>query len=81
MQSAYDETARKKPANLSINSDLLQKARDYGVNLSAALEKALADIVREKKREKWAEDNREAIEAYNTHVQTHGVFSKGMRKF
>ncbi|MFO7884875.1 MAG: type II toxin-antitoxin system CcdA family antitoxin [Desulfobacteraceae bacterium] len=81
MQFVYDKTARKKPANLSINSDLLRKAREYGINLSAELEKVLADIVREEQRKKWIEDNREAINTYNKHVEIHGVYSRGLRKF
>ncbi len=35
MQDLYDIHAPKKATNLSLNSDLLQKARDLKVNLSA----------------------------------------------
>lgn len=43
MQDLYDIHAPKKATNLSLNSDLLQKARDLKVNLSATLEQALKD--------------------------------------
>ena len=36
---------------------------------------------RQREREAWLEENREAIEAYNEHVAQHGVFSTGLRGF
>jgi antitoxin CcdA len=41
------------------------------------LERELA----EKKRQKWREENRDAIAAYNEHVERHGTFSDGVRSF
>jgi antitoxin CcdA len=69
-----DRSARKKPVNVSIDSDLLQQARELKVNLSKALEGRLAEIVREERARRWQEDNREAIEAYNRVVDKHGLF-------
>ena len=43
MQDLYAVHAPKKATNLRVNSDLLQKARDLKVNLSATLEQALRD--------------------------------------
>ena len=45
MLASYDHNAPKKPTNLSINSDLLRKAKELDINLSAALEQALKDII------------------------------------
>ncbi len=81
MQAIFDSTAPKKPTNLSINSDLLQKAREFEINLSATFEDALAKIVKEKQEKKWLEANKEAIQEYNIHVEKHGVFSKELRSF
>jgi len=81
MRAIFDRTAPKKPANLSINSDLLQKAREFEINLSATLENALAKTVKEKQEEKWLEANKKAIREYNHHVEKHGVFSKKLRSF
>lgn len=81
MRSAYNTQAPKKPANLSINSDLLGKARDLDINLSATLEHALVDALRAKQREQWLAENAEAIDAYNIHVESQGVFSDGLRSF
>jgi antitoxin CcdA len=71
----------KRATNVSIRSDLLDAAREAGVNLSATLERALTEELAATKRKKWREDNREAIQAYNEHVEKHGTFSDGVRSF
>jgi antitoxin CcdA len=71
----------KRATNVSIRVDLLDAARDAGVNLSATLERALAEELASLKRARWREENREAIAAYNEHVDGHGVFSDGVRSF
>lgn len=81
MEQLYNPSAPKKATNLSINSELLAKAKGLGVNLSATLELALAERVRQMQREQWLVDNREAIDVYNQQVEEHGVFSDGMRSF
>ena len=77
----FDASAPKKPTNLSINSDLLQQAKEHHINLSQALELRLIEILRDEKRRNWLEENREAMEEYNQRIETHGVFSDGLRQF
>jgi antitoxin CcdA len=71
----------KRATNVSIRVDLLNAARDAGVNLSATLERALAEELASLKRARWREENREAIAAYNEYVDGHGTFSDGVRSF
>lgn len=71
----------KRATNVSIRSDLLDAARDFGVNLSATLERALAEELARRRRARWREENREAISAYNEYVDAHGTFSDGVRRF
>ncbi len=71
----------KRATNVSVRGDLLDAAREAGVNLSAALERALTEELAEAKRRKWREDNRESIAAYNEHVEKHGTFSDDVRSF
>ena len=73
--------APKQAVNLSINRELLDAAREAGVNLSAALEEALNEKVAAARREKWKGENAEAIAAYNDLLTEHGVFSEGQRSF
>lgn len=81
MQPAYNARAQKKATNLSINEDLLARARELNINLSATLEQALVEALRKKLREQWLSENKAAMEAYNAHVEQHGVFSDGLRSF
>ncbi|MBA57147.1 MAG: acetoacetyl-CoA synthase [Pseudomonadales bacterium] len=81
MQRAFNSQAPKKPTNVSINSDLLSKAKSLKINLSATLEAALIDIVNEKQRELWREENQQAIASYNQMVEEHGTFSDDLRAF
>jgi len=76
-----NRTAAKRAANVSVRSELLDAARAAGLNLSATLESALERELAEAKRKNWREDNREAIAAYNEHVENHGTFSDGVRSF
>jgi antitoxin CcdA len=81
MTAIYNPNAPKKAANLSINSELLQQAKELGINLSQSLEETLADKVARRKEELWLEENREAIEDYNRTIEQRGVFSHGLRRF
>ncbi|HJW44786.1 MAG TPA: type II toxin-antitoxin system CcdA family antitoxin [Geothrix sp.] len=73
--------ASKKAVNLSLDGDLLKEARDLGLNLSGVAEEAIAYAVKARQAERWAEENRVAIEAYNRRIEAQGVFSDGVRTF
>lgn len=81
MQELFDLHAPKKATNLSINSDLLLKARELKINLSATLEQALVERIKQKQREAWRIENAKAIAAYNLFVEDEGVFSDELRSF
>jgi len=77
----YDREASRKPTSLSVNSDLLEKTHELGVDVASTLEEALASEVHKRQREAWLAENREAIDAYNELVARDGVFSTGLRGF
>lgn len=81
MPHSYNTRAPKKATNLSINEELLSKARELDINLSATLELALVQALRQRHREQWLAENQGAMAAYNEHVEKHGVFSDGARTF
>jgi|TARA_R110001599_G_scaffold91307_1_gene239855 antitoxin CcdA len=81
MQQAFDENAPKKATNLSLNSDLLNKARSLKINLSSTLEQALIVQVKNAQREAWINENKEAIDALNELSEKHGLFSDSFREF
>jgi len=81
MTMVYNKDAKKKNTNLSINSDLLQKAKDNNINLSSTLEKTLEDKLRDKEIQKWQETNKDAIESYNQAIEKRGLFGNNFRRF
>lgn len=72
---------RKAATNLSVNDALVRRARALGLNLSEILETALEAAVRAAERAAWEAENRDAIDAYNARVESHGVFGDDWRRF
>ncbi len=81
MQSTFNSNAAKKAANLSINSDLLNQAKTLKINLSATLEQALVQVIRDKQHQQWLQDNEQAIMEYNLRVESTGCFSDSLKNF
>lgn len=81
MNLAYNNSAPKRATNLSINSDLLDKAKAYKINLSKSFETYLNRLVKEKEEKKWKEENVQAIEEFNERIEKQGIFSDGLRSF
>lgn len=81
MDNIFDKNAPKKATNLSINSDLLEKAKNQNINLSATLEHALTDELKIYAQNQWLSKNKAAIEALNEHTEKHGLFSDEFRDF
>ena len=71
----------KKAVNLSIDVALLREARECDINLSATLERALSDALRQQRRERWLVENKPGIAAYNEQVDAHGAFADTLRTF
>lgn len=71
----------KKAVNLSIDAELLARARKLDVNLSAMLEQVLRDKTRQVEARRWVDENREAIEAFDRRVERDGIWSDGLRRF
>jgi antitoxin CcdA len=77
----FNPAAPKKSANLSLNADLLQQAKQLNINLSQTLELHLTEIIRQVQRDQWLAENQEALQAYNRRIEKHGMFSDGLRRF
>ncbi|SJM91971.1 type II toxin-antitoxin system CcdA family antitoxin [Crenothrix polyspora] len=81
MQALYDVSAAKKPTNVSVNSDLIKKAKALNINLSAAMEQKLIELIRQQQAADWLASNQTAITGYNQLVEEHGVFADELRSF
>lgn len=67
------DKAPKKATNLSLNSKVLEAAKELGLNLSQTVDLLLANEVKRRYWERWREDNREAFEAYNERIRKDGL--------
>jgi len=81
MEVVMGNAVRKQSANLSIRSDLLQKAKKNKINLSKTLEERLEQILRNQDKEEWLKNNRQAIAAANEYVEEKGLWSEELRQF
>ncbi|WP_349023964.1 type II toxin-antitoxin system CcdA family antitoxin [Sphingorhabdus sp.] len=63
----------KKPTNVSLPSDLVDEAKQLGINVSQACESGLADKVKTARAERWLEENRESLLAWNEWVSENGM--------
>lgn len=54
MKTAYNQEARKRPVNLTLNEDLVAQARDITDNLSGVVESLLADYVEHERQQRLA---------------------------
>jgi antitoxin CcdA len=74
-------SASKVAVNLSVDPVLLREARDHEINLSATLERALEEALRQHRRERWLAENKQGIAAYNEQVDAQGAFADALRRF
>jgi antitoxin CcdA len=75
--ASYDRNAPRKAVNLSLNEDLVLRAKGLTRNLSGTVEELLADYVRREQARKRAEDDRldEVISALNARHERDGFLS------
>ena len=75
------DNAPKKATNLSLNSKVLEMARELGMNVSQTVDTLLAEEVKRRYWEKWNEENKEAIAAYNARIAKEGLPLAKYRSF
>lgn len=61
------------PTAVEIDRELIAEAKEFGMDISAIAETALADAVRAEKEKRWLEENREAIDSSNRWVEENGL--------
>ena len=72
--------APKRPINLSLNAEVLEAAKALGINISQTVDELLMQEVLRRDRERWNEDNKDAIAAYNARIEREGTFSQRIRQ-
>ena len=83
MSANYDRNAPRRAVNLSLNEDLLTRARQITKNLSATVEELLADFVQQEQARKRAADEELdlVISALNEFNERHGFLSDEFPSF
>lgn len=75
------DNAPKKATNLSLNSKVLETARELGLNVSQTVDGLLAAEVKRLYWERWNEENKEAVAAYNARIASEGLPLAKYRSF
>jgi post-segregation antitoxin (ccd killing protein) len=73
---------------VELDAKAIAAAREAGIDLSELLSRALRRLLpqldaseRQQAARQWYEENKAAVYAYNEMIETHGLFSDGVRTF
>ena len=80
MGALYDEKAPRRAVNLSLNSDLVSKARSCGLNLSGIAEEAIKREVARIARERFEAEIRRGVEEHEAYLAKYGSFAEAVRR-
>ena len=75
------DDAPKRATNLSLNAKVLDAARELGMNVSQTVDALLTAEVRKRYWERWNEENKDAIAAYNARTEREGLPLAKYRSF
>ena len=71
----------RKSTSLSLDADLIARAKDVGVNLSRAAEAGIKDQVRKAEADLRKSNNKDAFAAYDKFISEHGILLSKHRMF
>lgn len=72
---------RRVAVNVSLPADLVARARARKLNLSRLLEERLRALEAEGAGDAFADENRDAVAAYNARIRGEGAFGDELRRF
>lgn len=76
MNYAHKRFPKKKAVNLSLSEDLIETSKKHGINLSDFVERRIERELRTLKLQKWADENKDAIQERNQMVENEGCFGE-----
>jgi antitoxin CcdA len=71
----------RKPTNVSLPADLLERAKELNVNVSRASERGLREEVEAAEARLWAEKNADFIAEMNARIERDGLPLEEFRMF
>lgn len=77
-QKSAEPSSVKQRLNVTVRADLIERARQQGLNLSSVLEESLTERLRQADGERWLTENAEAIALYNARIERNGLWHKGL---
>jgi antitoxin CcdA len=75
------DDAPKRPTNLSLNTKVLNMARELGMNVSQTVDTLLAEEVKRRYWARWNAESQDAITAYNQRIEREGLPLAKYRSF
>ncbi len=75
----YDRRATKRAVNLSLNSDLVSRARAVGLNISALSERAIRDALAMTMRAKFDAEIAQALVEHEQYLEGYGSLAEAVR--
>ena len=76
---AYDAGAVKRPVNVTLNSDLVARARAEGLNLSALAEEAVATALARIAKARFEAEVAQACRVHDQYLAEYGSLGDAMR--
>lgn len=73
--------AKRKPINLSLDSQIVEAARELGLNISRISEQALRIATKKERERRWAAQHRERMDAFADWLDEHGMPFEDLRVF
>lgn len=77
----HEPVSARRATNVTLPAELLDEARQLGVNVSRACAAGLATEVKKERQERWISENWEAIQSSNRWVEEHGLPLTKYRQF
>ena len=76
---AYDADAAKRPVNVTLNSDLVARARAEGLNLSALAEEAVAAALARIAKARFEAEIAQACRVHEQYLAEYGSLGDAVR--
>ena len=67
------EVRARKSTNITLPPEVLDRARELGINLSRASERGVREEIQETEARRWGDDNAELVAAYSAMVEQDGL--------
>ena len=79
MRTNYDTAAPRRPTNLSLNCDLIEKARAAHLNLSTIAERAIGEELARVTAERYREEIARSVAEHMAYLKQYGSLSDAVR--